>query len=95
MDATAVISALGGPSSVAQRFGAARTAVCNWRHQGIPARYWLPILRAVEGDPKLSAVVTEAAVTWRPAKNAPVIIHDATNGSVSDTVGALTPSAAA
>ena len=46
MDAPAIISALGGPPVLAPLLGVSRTAVCNWRHSGIPSRHWPKIARA-------------------------------------------------
>jgi len=34
-----IITALGGPSKVAERFGLQRNSVCNWKTRGIP-RWW-------------------------------------------------------
>lgn len=43
MDASEIITRLGGPAELAKRLGAGRTAIYNWRHHGIPARYWLDV----------------------------------------------------
>jgi hypothetical protein len=64
MDASSIIAALGGPRAVAELLGCSRNAVHNWRHDGIPARFWLNIIEAgrsagVEG-------ITAETVAWRP-----------------------------
>jgi hypothetical protein len=65
MDAARVIEEFGGPAAVAARFGAGRTAVYNWRREGIPARYWLAFVEAARQDGK--AHITADAIQWRPA----------------------------
>jgi hypothetical protein len=40
MDAPTIIATLGGPPVLAPAMGVSRTAVCNWRHDGIPSRHW-------------------------------------------------------
>lgn len=45
MDATDIISALGGRSLVAEGLGIRPNAVTQWRQAGIPARYWPPLAR--------------------------------------------------
>lgn len=64
MDAAQVIAAFGGPVAVARRFGAPRTAVYNWRRDGIPARYWIEFQQAAEADGK---DIPLDAIRWRPA----------------------------
>ena len=66
MDASQVIDAFGGVVKVANRFGAKRTAVYHWRNNGIPARFWVPILDAAQAD-GLSSVTREAGM-WGPAE---------------------------
>ena len=39
MTETDLITRLGGAKYVSERTGASKTAVCNWRHNGIPWRY--------------------------------------------------------
>lgn len=68
MDASEIIRAFGGASKVAEITGSTRTAVCNWRRDGIPAKFWLKIIEAasaagVDG-------VTADAVAWRPSRTA-------------------------
>ena len=38
MTETDLITRLGGAKYVSERTGASKTAVCNWRHNGIPWR---------------------------------------------------------
>jgi hypothetical protein len=64
MDASEIIAAFGGPAKVAEMFGCSRTAVCNWRRDGIPARLWFSFIDkardlGIEG-------VTQDTVSWRP-----------------------------
>ena len=66
MDARQIIDEFGGPVAVAKRFNAGRTAVYNWRRQGIPARYWLDFLNAAQAEGKPH--ITQAAVAWRPVR---------------------------
>ena len=65
MDASQIIQAFGGPAKVAERFGANRTAVYNWRHTGIPARFWLTMVEAAKADG--IAGITPDSVAWRPS----------------------------
>ena len=64
MDASRIIAAFGGPARVAQRFGANRTAVYNWRHTGIPARFWLVMIEAATADGIEG--INRDTVSWRP-----------------------------
>jgi len=53
----------GGPVVVAKRFGATRTAVYNWRREGIPSKYWIDFQEAAKADGK---DVPLDAIRWRP-----------------------------
>ena len=66
MDASEIIAALGGPVKVATRFGVSRTTVYGWRHEGIPARFWLAVLDAAAEDGLPG--ITRTSVCWRPAQ---------------------------
>lgn len=68
MTADTVITAFGGIAAVARRFGANRTAVYHWKTNGIPARFWVPMLDAAQADGL--ADVTREAVMWRPGDGA-------------------------
>ena len=66
MDASDIIRAFGGATKVADITGSTRTAVCNWRRDGIPAKFWLTLIMAaqrvgVDG-------VTPDTVSWRPVR---------------------------
>jgi hypothetical protein len=43
-----VICAFGGREAVMAITGAARNAVNNWRHDGIPYRHWQALIEAAE-----------------------------------------------
>ena len=66
MDAPEIIRAFGGASKVAEITGSTRTAVCNWRRDGIPAKFWLTLIRAAD-DAGIKGVTAET-VSWRPAR---------------------------
>lgn len=68
MAASEIISAFGGTTRVAALTGASRSSVCNWRHDGIPAKFWLTLLDAAERDGV--PAVTRDAVSWRPERGA-------------------------
>jgi hypothetical protein len=40
-----IIAAFGGTAAVGALLGASRTAVCNWRHTGIPSKFWPKLAR--------------------------------------------------
>jgi len=48
---------------VSRRFGAPRTAVYNWRRDGIPAKYWIEFQAAAKADGKQ---IPLDAIRWRP-----------------------------
>lgn len=51
VDAAQIIEALGGRDTVSSLTGALPNAVTQWRHDGIPGRYWHKIVhRAQETD---------------------------------------------
>lgn len=66
MDASEIIRAFGGASKVAEVTGSTRTAVCNWRREGIPAKFWLTLIVAAE-KAGIKGVNAET-VSWRPAR---------------------------
>ena len=67
MAASDIISAFGGASRVAAITGASRSAVCNWRHDGIPAKFWLTLMDAA--DAAGLEGITRDAVSWRPDRS--------------------------
>ena len=69
MDASQIIDEFGGPVAVAKRLGAGRTAVYNWRRDGIPAKFWLPLLDAAKAEGK--GHITPEALAWRPRRETP------------------------
>ena len=74
MDAADVIAKMGGPVAVSRRFGAPRTAVYNWRRDGIPARYWIEFQEAVKAD---GLDIPLDAIRWRPRKARRPVAHGA------------------
>lgn len=63
MDASQVIERLGGPAALAKRLGASRTAAYNWRHTGIPAKFWIEVQRIAE---QAREDIPISAICWRP-----------------------------
>lgn len=48
MTADQIIAAFGGIAPVSEITGARRNAVANWRHAGIPAKYWPTLERSAK-----------------------------------------------
>lgn len=68
MNAASIIKALGGPTKVAATVGSSRSAVSNWPKDGIPAKFWVPLLNAAEAA-NIEGVTLEA-LRQRPARSA-------------------------
>lgn len=65
MDASHVIAAFGGPTKVAAEFGSSPGAVRNWKRDGIPAKFWLPMVEKAR-ERGLKDVTVEG-IMWIPA----------------------------
>jgi hypothetical protein len=68
MDAPTIIATLGGPPVLAPAMGVSRTAVCNWRHDGIPSRHWPALVRLAKRTPGARSITL--AALERAAKGA-------------------------
>lgn len=68
MNASQIIDAFGGIGPVADVTGASRSAVSNWRRDGIPARYWFALLDVARR--KRMKGVTRVSIAWRPGREA-------------------------
>lgn len=64
MNAADIIHAFGGNAAVSLITGASRSAVSNWRHAGIPAKFWMRLIN-VAAERGIAGVTAET-VQWRP-----------------------------
>jgi hypothetical protein len=62
-----LIEAFGGRDVVMEITGAARNAVNNWRHDGVPYKHWKALIEAAEvrGVP---GITLDALESTRPAR---------------------------
>lgn len=66
-----IIDACGGKEALKVRFGASRTAIYNWRHDGIPARFWPDVVQMADEAGKLSVTFEALRATSRSGRSAP------------------------
>lgn len=81
MTAAEIIRALGGPTFLATKIEAKRSAISNWPRDGIPAKFWMPLARIardlhafVETQP-----ITFDAIEAHTTRAAPVPVASSQN----------------
>jgi DNA-binding transcriptional regulator YdaS (Cro superfamily) len=61
-----IVSAFGGGSAMARRLGLKPPAVSNWMRDGIPKRWWVPIIEEAQTSGLGRKITLEAL--WRAEK---------------------------